>query len=136
MAAATAGTDVWHRWCRRALLHLDLVLSELEEARLAGLERAPMHVIERLRTEEVRWVAVSLAATTALRRPSISRLQDAVFDAQRTVLAQLTRREGPPAAASRMLAAVGGAEGVARRPRDRRPPQAPLPRPWVWYSVH
>ncbi|MGH7608618.1 MAG: hypothetical protein ACREOD_01550 [Candidatus Dormibacteria bacterium] len=81
---------------RSHLEHLDRVLADLEDARIRERRVVPPSVAEHLRHAEVAQADPDLAQVVASSRPSIDRVQDAVFDAQGRIMVEVSRLLGQP----------------------------------------
>jgi len=81
---------------RSHLEHLDRVLADLEDARIRERRVVPPAITEELRHAEVAQVDPDLAQVVASSRPSIDRVQDAVFDAQGRIMVEVSRLLGQP----------------------------------------
>ncbi|MGH7611772.1 MAG: hypothetical protein ACREN4_07110 [Candidatus Dormibacteria bacterium] len=81
---------------RSHLEHLDRVLADLEDARIRERRVVPPSLAERLRQAEVAQADPDLAQVVATSRPSIDRVQDAVFDAQGRIMVEVSKLLGQP----------------------------------------
>jgi hypothetical protein len=81
---------------RSHLEHLDRVLADLEDARIRERRVVPPSITEQLRQAEVAQEDPDLAQVVATSRPSIDRVQDAVFDAQGRIMVEVSRLLGQP----------------------------------------
>ncbi|MGC1184862.1 MAG: hypothetical protein WBA31_06890 [Candidatus Dormiibacterota bacterium] len=81
---------------RSNLEHLDRVLADLEDARIRERRVVPPQITERLRQIEVAQDDPDLAQVVSTSRPSIDRVQDAVFDAQGRIMVEVSRLLGQP----------------------------------------
>ncbi|HUY56064.1 MAG TPA: hypothetical protein VMV23_13025 [Candidatus Nanopelagicaceae bacterium] len=81
---------------RSHLEHLDRVLADLEDARIRERRVVPPQITERLRLTEVAQEDPDLAQVVSTSRPSIDRVQDAVFDAQGRIMVEVSRLLGQP----------------------------------------
>ncbi len=81
---------------RSHLEHLDRVLADLEDARIRERRVVPPQITERLRQTEVAQEDPDLAQVVSTSRPSIDRVQDAVFDAQGRIMVEVSRLLGQP----------------------------------------
>lgn len=81
---------------RSHLEHLDRVLADLEDARIRERRVVPPQITEQLRHAEVAQEDPNLAQVVSSSRPSIDRVQDAVFDAQGRIMVEVSRLLGQP----------------------------------------
>lgn len=81
---------------RSHLEHLDRVLADLEDARIRERRVVPPQITEQLRQAEVAQDDPDLAQVVSTSRPSIDRVQDAVFDAQGRIMVEVSRLLGQP----------------------------------------
>jgi hypothetical protein len=81
---------------RSHLEHLDRVLADLEDARIRERRVVPPQITEQLRQAEVAQEDPDLALVVSTSRPSIDRVQDAVFDAQGRIMVEVSRLLGRP----------------------------------------
>ncbi|HVC39656.1 MAG TPA: hypothetical protein VNH20_06770 [Candidatus Dormibacteraeota bacterium] len=81
---------------RSHLENLDRVLADLEDARIRERRVVPPQITERLRQTEVAQEDPDLAQVVSTSRPSIDRVQDAVFDAQGRIMVEVSRLLGQP----------------------------------------
>jgi hypothetical protein len=88
-------TRVLRRY-RSHLEHLDRVLADLEDARIRERRVVPPQITEQLRQAEVAQEDPDLAQVVSTSRPSIDRVQDAVFDAQGRIMVEVSRLLGRP----------------------------------------
>ncbi|MGH7640340.1 MAG: hypothetical protein ACREN7_04915 [Candidatus Dormibacteria bacterium] len=86
-------THILRRY-RAHLEHLDRVLADLEDARVRERRVVPMRITEELRQTQVAQEDPDLAQVVSTSRPSIDRVQDAIFDAQGRIMIEVSKLLG------------------------------------------